>query len=239
MALISRIRKHSWIIVASLALALMGFLIMDVVSNNRIGGDTRFNIGKINGESIDYNDFSRTEQILYNNSTTDPYARRTYLWNYFVEKIILEKATKKLGIGISETEMEELQFGNNLSPIIQQRFINPQTGVVDREQLNQIKQGLEGNTLRPELITYWNEQKKEIVKDRLQSKFTSLISKAVYVPTWLAELRNQESNELIDFQYVKLPFDLVQDSMPVTDKEIQQYIDARPANYRYPEEARF
>ncbi len=239
MALISRIRKHSWIIVASLALALLGFLIMDVVSNNRIGGDTRFSIGKINGQNIDYNDFSRTEQILYNNSTSDPYDRRTYLWNYFVEKVILEKATDKLGIGISETEMEELQFGNNLSPIIQQRFMNPQTGVVDREQLNQIKQGLEGNTLRPELLSYWNEQKNEIVKERLQSKYTGLVSKAVYVPSWMAELRNQESNELIDFQYVKLPFDLIADSFNVTDKEIQQYIDAHKATYNYPEEARF
>ena len=167
MALISRIRKHSWIIVASLAIALLGFLIMDVVQNNTFGGNTKFNIGKVNGTNIDYNDFSRTEQILYNNSTADPYARRNYLWNYFVEKALLEKTSDKLGIGVSSAEMDELQFGNNLSPIIQQRFINPNTGVVDREQLNQIKQGLENNQLQASLVTYWNEQKNEIIKERL------------------------------------------------------------------------
>ena len=171
MALISKIRKQSWIIVASLAVALLGFLIMDVVQNNTFGGgNTKFSVGKVNGTNIDYNDFSRTEQILYNNSGADPYARRNYLWNFFVENALLEKVSDKLGIGVSSAEMDELQFGNNLSPIIQQRFINPNTGVVDREQLNQIKQGLENNQLRADLITYWNEQKKEIVKERLQSK---------------------------------------------------------------------
>ncbi len=240
MALISKIRKQSWIIVASLAVALLGFLIMDVVQNNTFGGgNTKFSVGKVNGTNIDYNDFSRTEQILYNNSGADPYARRNYLWNFFVENALLEKISDKLGIGVSSAEMDELQFGNNLSPIVQQRFINPNTGVVDREQLNQIKQGIENNQLRPDLITYWNEQKKEIVKDRLQSKYTSLVSKAIYVPAWQSELRNAESNELIDFHYVKLPFDLVTDSIVISDKDIEQYISSHANNYRYPEEARF
>lgn len=239
MALISKIRKHSWIIVASLALALIGFLIMDVVTNNTFGGQTRYTIGKVNGTSIDYNDFARTEQILYNNSGSDPYTRRNYLWNYFVEKALMEKASDKLGIGISSTEMEDLQFGNNLSPIIAQRFINPNTNQVDRDQLNQIKQGLESNSLRADLVSYWNEQKKEIVKERLQAKYTSLVSKAVYSPSWMAEQKATETSELIDFQYVKLPFDLVTDSIAVSDKEIEQYIQNHETTYKYPEESRF
>ncbi|MEP7268881.1 MAG: peptidylprolyl isomerase [Saprospiraceae bacterium] len=241
MALISKIRKQSWIIVASLALALMAFLIMDVVTGKSSlgGGSTRFSIGKVDGENIDYNDFARTEQILYNSSAVDPYARRNFLWSFFVENVILEKAANKLGIGVSTAEMDELQFGNNLSPIIQQRFINPNTGIVDRDQLNQIKQGLENNQLRPDLVTYWNEQKKEVVKERLQSKYTSLVSSAVYVPVWLAEMRNSESNELINFQYVKLPFDLITDSIKVTDSDIEKYISNHVNKYKYPEESRF
>lgn len=239
MALISKIRKHSWIIVASLALALIGFLIMDVVTNNTFGNNTRYTVGKVNGTSIDYNDFSRTEQILYSNSTSDPYSRRTYLWNFFVEKVLVEKAADQLGIGISPTEMEDLQFGNNLSPIIAQRFINPNTNQVDREQLNQIKQGLDANSLRADLVAYWNEQKNEIIKERLQAKFTSLVSKAVYSPSWMAEQKSTETSELIDFQYVKLPFDLAKDSVSISDREIEQYIQKHEATYKYPEESRF
>lgn len=239
MALISKIRKHSWIIVASLALALLSFLIMDVVSNNTFGGQTQFTVGKVNGVAIDYNDFSRTEQILYNNSAVDPYSRRTYLWNYFVEKILMEKTASKLGIGISPTELEELQFGNNLSPVIQQRFLDPSTNMVDRDQLNQIKQGLESNTLRADLVTFWNEQKTEIVKERLQAKYAGLVSKAIYSPTWMAEQRHFDATELVDFQYVKLPFDLIADSISVTDQEIEKYIKDHKVGYTYPEEARF
>jgi len=238
MALISKIRKHSWIIVASLALALIGFLIMDVVTNNTFGGQTRYSIGKIDGTVIDYNEFSRTEQILYNNSGTDPYSRRTYLWNYFVEKTLMEKASNKLGIGISPTELEDLQFGNNLSPIITQRFINTATSQVDRDQLNQIKQGLETNSLRADLLAYWNEQKNEIIKERLQAKYTSLVSKAIYSPTWMAEQKALEGSELIDFQFVKLPFDMVTDSFSISDKDIEQYIQKHLTTYKYPEESR-
>lgn len=239
MALISKIRKHSWIIVASLALALLGFLIMDVVRNNTFGGNTRYTVGKVNGETIDYNDFSRTEQTLYNNSQVDPFVRRNYLWNYFVEKSLLSKIADKLGLGVSDAEMDELQYGNNLSPIIAQRFMNPNTGQIDRDQLNKIKQALENNTLRADLVTYWNEQKNEIIKDRLQNKYTSLVNGAIYAPSWQAELRNSESNELLDFQFVKLPFDLVKDSIAISDNEIANYISSHRAQYDYPEEARF
>ena len=160
MVLIGRIRKHSWIIVASLATALLGFLIMDVVTGNKYGGNTKYSIGKINGENIDYNDFRGRNKSCITIVARIHMPAEIICGIFFVEKTLLDKASDKSGLGVSQTEMDELQFGNNLSPIISQRFMNPNTRTVDRDQLNQIKQGLENNSLRADLVTYWNEQKK-------------------------------------------------------------------------------
>src|SRR5690606_4595288 len=108
-------------------------------------------------------------------------------------------------------EMEELQFGQRLSPIIQRNFRDPNTGMVDHNNLNQIKANLGTGNLVPQLEEFWNFQTTEIVKDRLQSKLTNLVKKSLYSPTWLASRLQEETGSAIDIAYVRIPYDQVAD----------------------------
>ena len=200
MALIGKIRDNSWILIGLVGLALAGFILMDMVSwSNRGGMGGQFTMGKVAGKTIDWNDFQRSEQILYQNAQGDPFGRRNSLWNFFVEEAIVSKEADALGLGVGKDELKDLQFGNNLSPIIQQRFGDPNTRQVDVKRLMEIKQAIEKNQLPPQLREYWAEQEKEIIKDRLQSTLTALVSKSLYLPTWQA---NQINNEQIGRAHV-------------------------------------
>ena len=129
MALISTIRKNSALIVVLIALGLLGFIIQDMMGGqNSIFGSIQPSIGKINGQKVDLNEFNRTESILYAGSTGDIYARRSALWDYFVEKALIDQEGEKLGIGVSKNELNDLQFGPEPSPIIMQRFMDQTTG---------------------------------------------------------------------------------------------------------------
>ena len=132
MALISKIRKHSWLLILMLALGLGGFVAMDMVGAASKASGNQFTIGQVNGEKLDWNEFQRAERILYPNATGDVYGQRNYIWNYMVEEQLLKEESEALGLHVGPEEMEELQFGQRLSPIIQRNFRDPNNGQIGR-----------------------------------------------------------------------------------------------------------
>lgn len=239
MALIGQIRKNSWILILLLGLALGGFILMDIVSNSsRYSSSDQFTVGKVNGKTIDWNSFQSYEKLVYANSTGDPYQRRRQIWDYYVEDAIVDDEAKKLGLGVPKEELLDLEFGTNLSPIIRQRFSDP-NGQVAMAQLNSIKSAIESNQLIPEYRQYWAVQEKEIIKDRLQSKLINMVSKGLYAPSWMAEMAFTENNQRIDFKYVKVPYDKVADTdIKLEDSDYAAYLKENKGMFFQTEETR-
>ena len=242
MALISKIRKNSWLLVVLIALGLIGFIVMDMTSGQQsVFGSSQTIVGDIEGNKLDWNQFYRTEQVLYGNSGGDLYSRRSQLWNYFVEEALVQDEADELGLGVSRTELLDLQFGTNPSQVIQQRFRNPQTGQIDFQQLNQIKTAIEDGSISedPRLMSYWAHQEKEIIKMRLQDKINMLVSKAIYTPTWMAEMGHAEQNAPLSLAYVKVPFDEVDNSdVTLSDADYEAFLKENAEQYTNDEETR-
>ena len=240
MALIGKIRNNSLLLILSIGLALAAFILMDMFSGQKsIFGQSQLTLGNIAGEKIDINEFNRLEKIRYQNSDSY-YNNRNSLWNYLIEKTLVEQEADALGLGVCSAELMELQFGTNLSPIIQQRWANPQTRQVDRNQLNQIKTALETGDLGkdPKLGPYWREQEFEIKKERLQSKLNAMVGKAMYTPTWMVEQVHVDQSQKVDFNYVRIPFDDIDEAVELTDSDFQNYLVDNKAVYSQKEETR-
>lgn len=240
MALITKIRKQSGLLITLIALALISFVIMDMTNSKSgiLSGSTN-SVGKINGKKVDYTDFQNVEQILYGNDKGDPFARRSSIWNYFVDETILAEEAEDTGLGVGKEELEELQFGTNLSPIIEQRFGDPNTRQVDRARLAQFKEAIKTNKLPAEVKPYWAHQQKEIVTDRIQSKLSAIVAKGLYTPTWQAEMQYNDQASQMAFNYVKVPFEVVQDAeVKVEDSDYKAYLDENKAIFKQDEETR-
>ncbi len=67
MALITQIRKRSGLIISLIALGVLGFILMDIQGNRSIAG-TGNTLGSIAGETIDYQEFQKTEETLFKNA---------------------------------------------------------------------------------------------------------------------------------------------------------------------------
>ncbi len=240
MAIIGKIRRNFWFVLILLGLALAAFILMDMTSaGNRGGGATSLNMGEINGKQIDYRDFQKTEQSYYRSNTSDTYTKRKAIWDFYVEKNLIEEEAGSLGLHVSEEELNELQFGQNLSPIVQQNWRNPQTGQIDRAQLNSFKTAIDnGDDLNPTFESYWDEQQKQIVKDRLQTKLSNIVSKGIYMPKWMAQESYKEDNTKVDFSFVKIPFDKINKEVEVTDAAIKSYLQENKARFTNDEETR-
>ena len=244
MALIGQIRKNSWLLILTIGLALAAFIIMDMSSGDKsIFGSSQNIAGTIDGEKVDWGEFNRAENILYANSGGDVFARRAGLWNYFVEDKVVRKEAEAMGLGVGKQELLDLQFSNDnrkLSPLILQRYSNPSTGQIDRQQLTEIKTAIENRTItNPDFKTRWGYQEKEIIKTSLQSKLETLVSKAIYTPGWMAEMMYNNDEQKVDFQYVKVPFDNIDDSkVTLTDADYTSYMNDNQALFRQDEETR-
>jgi peptidyl-prolyl cis-trans isomerase D len=239
MALIGKIRNNLWFVLILLGLALAAFVIMDMTSASNLGGASQMTMGEVNGDKIDYRSFQTAESVLYSGSSSDIFATRNQLWDYFVENTIVNQEAEKLGLGVGFEELQDLQFGENLSPIIQQSFSNPQTRQIDRAQLNQIKQAIENDDLNPQFKSYWREQEKQIIKARTEEKLNTMVSKAMFSPVWMAEKKHSWTNDKVDFAYVKIPFDDIDGTgVEVSDADYASYIKENSSQYTNDEETR-
>lgn len=240
MALIGKIRNNSWLLILSLGLALAAFIIMDMTApGDMAGGPTSFTIGTVAGEDIDWRDFQRAEDILYSGSGADLFERRDFLWDYFVEKTILNDMAPAMGLGVGEAELEELQFGTNLSPIIRQRFADPMTGQVDRNQLNEFRQGLQMGGLDPGLVRFWRFQQQEIITQRLMDKLGAIVHKGIYTPTFMAEDSERANSTNASIEFVNIPFSVILDGeIEVSDTDIRNYIRDNRRQFERKEETR-
>lgn len=239
MALIGKIRKNSWLLIIVIGFALAAFIIMDMNTSSSLGVGSEFTVGEVNGEKISWDEFQRTESVLYNNSEAEIYGRRSFLWNYFVEDAIVQQNAAELGLSVTDEEMQELQFGTKLSPIVQRNFKNQQTGQIDRASLDEFKRQLESGQMTPQFQSFWDVQAKEIKKDRLQSKMVNMVKKAIYTPTWMAEEAQKDMGSSITFAYVKVPFDQIKDDeVSLTDDDYKAYLDKNQALFKVNEEIR-
>ena len=239
MALIGDIRRNPWILIVFIALGLGGFIFMDsFASSNSALGSQSSNIGEINGNPIDQRQFNMMHQTVYNNSG-DAFTSRNVVWNYFVEDAILQEETGALGgLSVSKSELTDLIFGTNVSPIVRARFSNPATGQVDYAQINSLKTRLnDGAEENLQLRNYWSFLEKEVMKERTQSKLGAMIQKGMYAPTWQLNQIHAEQNQQVDFSYVRIPYGDI-DDVELTDSDYSAYINQNKATLTRDEETR-
>ncbi len=236
MALISTIRSKGTLILVLMIVAIVGFLAMDIFQSKGMGGASPNVLGKVAGKELTMQELQAAQEVYPNNSQ-DPYGVREGVWSGFVDNAVVTQETEALGMGVSKDELRDLEFGQNLSPIIQGLM---QSGQISQDLLKQIKQAVEAKTpVDPGFAARWNEYEKLIIKEKLQSKLVNFVSKGIYTPNWMAEQATAELGQPIDFEYVKVNFDAVADSLvKVEDADITQYIKDHAARYTNEEETR-
>lgn len=241
MALIGTIRKNGWILIATMVLALGGFILMDVVSNSQRYSAADINtLGKVGDTEIKRSEFETYQQLVYSNMEQDnSFQIRDQMWNYFVERAVVEKEAEKMGLGVGKEELLDLQFGLNISPVVADRFKNPD-GQPNRATLNSIKTAIEqGQFTDPKNRAYWAIQEKEVIKARLQEKITNVVNKGLYTPKWQAELTFKENNERRDFLAVRVGYDKIKDEeAQLTDADYEAFLEENPRLYNQDEERR-
>lgn len=232
MALIGQIRKNMWLVFIVIGIALVGFVVMDMMTASQRGGMGAANtIGEIDGQSIDYRDFSAVESALYG-GTGDTYGSKEATWNYMVEKTLVSNEAEANGFTVPTEELKTMLFGSNPAPIVRQMYTDPNTGQFDRQALLNVKQAIEANQpLNPSFQNRWMQIEKQVRASQLQQKIATAVSKGLYTPAWMAEQRESTNNTEVDMALVRIPFDEIEDEIEISDEDVEKFIAGKEDRY--------
>ena len=249
MSVIQKIRdKYARWAVVAIALSLLGFILMDAFAGRgSLFSGQSTTVGKINGRKIDYQEFVKkvdiTEKLQKDQQGGDlgESGRQQIVqsvWDQEVNDVILSKEYNELGLTVTERELRDILYGANPPQDLKQRFTDPATGVYNAVQAQQFigqirKQGAQQD--KDQL----NQYLESLEKDRLQTKYTSLLSNSIHFPKWFLEKRNVDNSLMAKVSFVSVPYSSIPDStIKISDKDIQEYVDAHKKSYEQKEENR-
>ena len=248
MSVIQNIRdKYAKIAVIAIALALLGFIMMDAFSGggNPFGGNST-TLGSINGKKIDYVDFANKVKAQEDMAQQQGYevndATRQQIiesvWNTEVNQTLLNEEVEELGLTVGHKELNDMLFGSNPPADLKQGFTDPATGQFDALKAQQYFNDLRKSGT-PEQKAQMNQYLESLETQRLAEKYTSLMSNSVYYAKWFLEKQNLDNSLIGTVSYVGVPYTSVSDSaVKVTDDEIKAYLNERKDEFAQKEETR-
>jgi peptidyl-prolyl cis-trans isomerase D len=243
MSALQFLREKAGVLVAGvIGLSLLLFVVSDFFGKGRgqrMKQKKYYEIGQIGGEYVSYQDYElRLQNLLeiyklsgrtnLDEATTETMREQT--WQQMVREKILDSQYKKLGIGVSNEEVDELVLGNNPHQIVQQLFTDQTTGAFNKSFLvNFLKQTEVDETAKK----YWLFFENEIVNDRMNTKYNNLVSKALFVTSKQAEFDKLLAENTVDFSYVLKNYALISDSsIVISESDIQAYYSKHKESYK-------
>ena len=256
MATLEKIRSKAGLLVLVVGLALFAFIIGDFLNS----GSTYFRqsqerIAEIDGEVIKIQDYqARVDEMteiykMQSGSASLPEEYMTQIrqsvFDGMVQEIVLDEATQKLGMVVGPEELFDMVQGENISPLIQQMqmFVNPQTGAFDKSALLTFLKQIDVDNIATypaeqqaqlqQAQRFWMFWEKNIKRQRLESKSTTLLSKATAANALDAKAAFDESVENSDIVYAMQSYATIPDStIAVSDSEIKQLYEQRKESYK-------
>lgn len=234
MQIIQKIRdKGAPITIVAISLALIAFILMD---SKQGGGPTaNDSIGKVNGNTIDQDEFFKKVRMLENQeeqqsgqrpSSTRSVQIREQVWNQIVAERVFYAEAEKLGISFTSKELDFiLKSDDQSNPLMQDKgMIDPATGKLDMTKVSQALTNIK--KMKGE---QWDVINSQIIEPQkltsISTKYFALLNASAYYPTWMQEKDEKENRSFATISYVQIPYQTISDStVTVTDADIEKYV---------------
>lgn len=237
------------LVVWAIGFALVAFLLGEIIPQ-LMGtiGPNQNEVGKIDGESIDYASFNAEVEMGVNNmrqqmggsvnEQMNAYVIEN-VWNQRVSQALLEKEIDRIGLNVGSAELNDMVSGQNPSPQIIQSFTNPETGQFDRNSLSVFLTNIRNEPPNSEQKQQWENFLMVIKNDRLQQKYNQLVQNSVYVTSLEANEDYVQRNKIANFSYVLMDYASVNDKdITLTEEDYQNYYNENKALFNNKVETR-
>lgn len=242
MAALQTIRNRGKILIAAVGLALFAFIIEEGVrsisyfrneSHQRVGEvcGTKINVQEFNQMVDEYADIIKLSNNLSSLNDEQMTQIRDQVWGQYVQQQIVENECAKLGLTVTDAEMQSIINEGRNPMLMQTPFV--QNGRFDANQLKQflaqsskiLGDATISNEVKDQyrqILAMWNYIEKSIRKETLSMKYQRLFAGAlVSNPVAAKAAFNARATES-EIVMAALPYSTVADSLvAATDKEMK------------------
>lgn len=226
MALLSKIRQRSILLIGVIGFCLLAFIIGDIVNSGGFG--VTKNVGSVNGTDIPVKEFlekvNNTQQQQQGSSATQA---ANYVWNTEVNRILLEERFEKAGIRVGREHVLDVyaqMLGQN------PQFMNA-LGKFDKNKFNEFLANLKKTN--PQQFNAI-EKERPGIESSAKSQLYGTMLKAGYFATNLeGKVRFAQESNKATFDYVLVPYTTINDDqVKVTDEELTSYMKKNEKKYK-------
>ncbi len=251
MAAIGKIRSWGPTLVAVIGLALFAFIAEELFrSCQATQNEQRQQVGQVLGDKISVQEFQALvdeyQEVMKmqgreNLSEEELNQVKDQVWNQFVSGKIIEKEAEKLGLTVTDEEMQNILREGTNPMLTQTPFVNQQTGRFDvsalTKFLNDYKQAQTSDPQLAEqyqsIYKYWKFIEKQLRQQTLAQKYQTLLagcllSNPVSAKASFAD-QNTESNILL----ASLPYSTVNDNdVKIEDADLKAMYNEKKEQYK-------
>lgn len=250
MAALGKIRSKGGILVGAIGLALFAFLAGDAArSCDGIKGEARQQIGEILGKKISVQDYqklideyqSAIKFTMQRDNLTDQEVNQVndQVWQQLVSNRVIEADAEKVGLTVTEKEIQNVLNEGTNPMLVQTPFVNQQTGRFDVNALkqffdsyNKAKAAKSPQVEQMQAIyDYWLFVEKNLRAQLLGQKYQALLASCVLSNKAEAKMAFKDNNEESQIQLASLAYSTVKDAdVKVTDDDLKaKYAELKPA----------
>lgn len=255
MAIISKIRRQSVLLLVVVGLAMVLFILGDILSSNTSFFAQQDNtVGVIDGNEIDFIEFNtQVEQYIAQNFGSQQVNEatrnqvRSQVWNQYVDRYVFEPLYADLGIAVTDDELIDLIRSNSADPTLMRYFSDQQGNIIEQFR-DPMTNGLNG----PAVIEYlkngvysgapeaqqakqsWEAFKEGWRTNLKAGKLNTLLRKGMYVTSLEAEQSYIGKETSINLSYVAQLYDAIPDSsVSFDDADLKAYYNEHKSEDKY------
>lgn len=262
MAALGKVRSKGVLLICIISLGLFAFIAEEAFrSCESSSNDARQQVGEVLGEKISVTDFQKlvdeyTEVIKMQqgqeNLNEDQLNQvKDMVWNTYVQTKLVENEAKKLGLTVTDTELQNVLIEGTNPMLMQTPFFNQQTGRFDANALKKFlaeykTQGKTNPQLAKQYETiykYWTFIEKSLRQQLLAQKYQGLFAHCLLSNKVEAQMAFNDQNEESQIQLAALPYSSIDDNkVQISDADLKakydevkgrfkQYVESRDIKY--------
>jgi peptidyl-prolyl cis-trans isomerase D len=227
MAILSKIRNRSGLLLILIGFALLAFVVQDLFSNGFKSIST--DVGSVNGKDISFEEFrikvANVEKNGQNGQPMSSMQASNQVWNQEVSVALLTAEFEKLGLRVGEKHIVEVfkadpNIGQN------QMFMN----AAGKFDVNKFKDYFKSN---PEGIKILKEREKDAELNAKYQIYNSLVKGAMYTTEAEGKFKYEAEMNKVTFDFVAVPYSSIKDSdVKITDEEILAYMKTKEKKFK-------
>lgn len=256
MAALGKIRSKGVILISVIGFALFAFIAEELFrSCESSRNESRQQVGEVLGDKVNVQDFQKLVDEYTNvikmtqgrdNLTDDDLNQvKDVVWNTFVQNEIVSNEAAKLGLKVTDRELQDILNAGTNQMLLQTPFVNQQTGRFDANMLKKfLAEYKQAQTTNPQLAdqyqsiyNFWTFIEKSLRQQVLAQKYQTLLAGCLLSNPVSAKMAYNDENQESNIQLASFSYSSINDNkVKITDSDLKEkYEELKPRFKQYEE----